>query len=331
MQANFPSPSYFTGPASAWLGKQGKISDTGSYSSGTDDSICLISRPSDFVESPQADSTNCSLDHSDTQSGKDSAVPSEVEGKMSSEQSDSDLDMLNRQSLSKSETRDIGYSSGTTDSLGHLSTESDCEDIRKLIEEADKLVTNDKPAVPSPKKIESSCDASSEESDGDQDVFSTASDEEGKANALFDSVLGLDYQSDASVTQNLPQLYNTVKLRQNNRRCKDRPWSSLHVHNIEGEREKEGLSRSDTAINRLSYGSDSCTPYLYNGPTGTLKKAGAKRKLYDSSTTQEFSYFDSTESDTDSSGKHNNVLTFEDRLQIALDNKVMLENKVLTV
>ncbi|XP_060079516.1 uncharacterized protein LOC132558918 [Ylistrum balloti] len=274
---------------------------------GFDDSFGLPLRQADVAESPLLDDSSFGLDHSsfvldqssENQSGKDSAVVSEVEGKMSSEYSDSDLDMLKHHRL-KSDSRDIGYSSGTTESLGHISTESDCEDIKKLIAGAERLVTPERTGVGNKqRKEDNSCDASSEESDGGSDVYSTASDDGGSHEAMFDSVLGLDYNSDASLPRNLPAFHNTVKLRQ--RKCrKDRPWSAIQLTDIGDEFDISSLSRSETAIDRLSYGSEhlSASSKL-GGSAATFPRAGAKRKLYESSQTSphDGSVFDSSESE----------------------------------
>ncbi|XP_021379680.1 uncharacterized protein LOC110467090 isoform X2 [Mizuhopecten yessoensis] len=279
--------------------------------SGFDDSFGLPLRQADVADSPLLDDSSFGLDRSsfgldhssENQSGKDSAVVSEVEGKMSSEYSDSDLDMLKHHRL-KSDSRDIGYSSGTTESLGHISTESDCEDIKKLIAGAERLVTPERSSVGNKQhKEDNSCDASSEESDGGSDVYSTASDDGSKHEAMFDSVLGLDYNSDASLPQNLPAFHNTVKLRQ--RKCrKDRPWSAIQLTDIGDDFDISSLSRSETAIDRLSYGSEHLSANnKLGGSAATFPRAGAKRKLYESSQTSppEGSVFDSSESETESS------------------------------
>ena len=221
---------------------------------------------------------------------------SEVEIKMSSECSDSDLDMLRKTRL-KSENRDIGYSSGTSISpinTGHTSTESDCDDIKKLIERVDSLVGDASPQLKSPtrqRKSESpskqrasdnSCDASSEESELSGEEFSTASD---NADALYDSQLGLDYNSDEpSPPHNLPRFCNTAKLRPGHRRKKDRPLSAIQLPPLDDV--EFDLSKSDTAIDKIKDASDSSdTPQrrLKKG-SHTLPRAGAKRKLYESDT-----------------------------------------------
>ncbi|XP_069116366.1 uncharacterized protein [Argopecten irradians] len=277
-----------------------------------DDSFGLPLRQADVADSPLLDDSSFGLDRSsllldqssENQSGKDSAVVSEVEGKMSSEYSDSDLDMLKHHRL-KSDSRDIGYSSGTTESLGHISTESDCEDIKKLIAGAERLVTPERTGVGNkPRKQDNSCDASSEESDGGSEVYSTASDDGGtNHDTMFDSVLGLDYNSDASLPQNLPAFHNTVKLRQRRNR-KDRPWSAIQLTDIGDDFDISSLSRSETAIDRLSYGSEHLSANnKLGGSSATFPRAGAKRKLYESSQTShaDGSVFDSSESETESS------------------------------
>lgn len=252
--------------------------DPGRLNLSLEDSFqTLLPRQADLVESPPYD---CFL--SSDNSGKDSAVVSEVEIKMSSECSDSDLDML-RRSHQRSETRDIGYSSGTSISpfaVGHTSTESDCDDIKKLIDNVENLVGEKQKSPPRQRKSESpqkkkgpisSCDASSEDSDASLEEFSTASDD---AEGLYDSVLGgLEYNSDVSLPNNLPKLYNTAKLRQNGRKKKDRPWSAIQIK--ESDDDSVTFSRSDTAVEQLRDALDS--------PTGrnTLPRAGAKRKLYE--------------------------------------------------
>lgn len=234
------------------------------------------------MESPPYDSFLSS-----DNSGKDSAVVSEVEIKMSSECSDSDLDML-RRSHQKSETRDIGYSSGTSISpfaVGHTSTESDCDDIKKLIDNVENLVGEKQKSPPRQRKSESpkkkkgrisSCDASSEDSDASLEEFSTASDD---GDGLYDSVLaGLEYNSDVPPPNNLPKLYNTAKLRQNSRKKKDRPWSAIQIK--ESDEDSVTFSRSDTAVEQLRDSLDTPTGKGEYG-RNTLPRAGAKRKLYE--------------------------------------------------
>ncbi|XP_062617562.1 uncharacterized protein LOC134279229 [Saccostrea cucullata] len=257
--------------------------DPAHVNSEADDSFQnLLPRQADLVESPPYD---CSL-LSDN-SGKDSAVVSEVEIKMSSECSDSDLDML-RRSHQKSETRDIGYSSGTSISpfpAGHTSTESDCDDIKKLIDNVENLVGEKQKSPPrqrmfeSPKKKKgpiSSCDASSEDSDASLEDFSTASDD---AEGLYDSMMGgLEYNSDVSLPNNLPNLYNTAKLRQNGKKKKDRPWSAIQIK--ESDDDSVTFSRSDTAVEQLRDALETPTGKCEMGRS-TLPRAGAKRKLYE--------------------------------------------------
>lgn len=261
----------------------------------------LLEHPSDVVteDSDCKDSStcvetdiNCALSHASGDiSGKDSAVVSEVDCKMSSECSDSDLDML-RRSKHRLGSRDIGYSSGTSISpvnTGHTSTESECDDIRKLIEKVDTLVGEKVPSTtehkspkrerrsPSKRKSESppkiveisSCDASSEESDeGD---FSTATDDQ---DILGDSVLGLDFNSDASLSpSSLPRFHDTSKLRKRKQR-KDRPWSVIQFSDG-SDAEAVKLSKSETSINTLQFD----TPKQFG--SSTFPRCGAKRKLYD--------------------------------------------------
>ncbi|XP_033734673.1 uncharacterized protein LOC117323518 isoform X2 [Pecten maximus] len=311
-KVTFPSPILGSKWTADLLSFDGDLLGGNVSGAGFDDSFGLPLRQADVAESPLLDDSSFALDRSsfvldqssENQSGKDSAVVSEVEGKMSSEYSDSDLDMLKHHRL-KSDSRDIGYSSGTTESLGHISTESDCEDIKKLIAGAERLVTPERSGVGNkPRKQDNSCDASSEESDGGSDVYSTASDDGGNNHeAMFDSVLGLDYNSDASLPQNLPAFHNTVKLRQ--RRCrKDRPWSAIQLTDIGDDFDISSLSRSETAIDRLSYGSEHLSANSkLTGSAATFPRAGAKRKLYESSQTSppEGSVFDSSESETESS------------------------------
>lgn len=249
----------------------------------SDDSFqTFLPRQADLVESPPYDSFLSS-----DNSGKDSAVVSEVEIKMSSECSDSDLDML-RRSHQKSETRDIGYSSGTSISpfaVGHTSTESDCDDIKKLIDNVENLVGEKQKSPPRQRKSESpkkkkgrisSCDASSEDSDASLEEFSTASDD---GDGLYDSVLaGLEYNSDVPPPNNLPKLYNTAKLRQNSRKKKDRPWSAIQIK--ESDEDSVTFSRSDTAVEQLRDSLDTPTGKGEYG-RNTLPRAGAKRKLYE--------------------------------------------------
>lgn len=212
---------------------------------------------------------------------------SEVEIKMSSECSDSDLEML-RRSHQKSETRDIGYSSGASVSpfaVGQTSTESDCDDIKRLIDNVENLVGEKQKSPPRQRKSESpkkkkgpisSCDASSEDSDASLEEFSTASDD---AEGLYDSVLGgLEYNSDASLSNNLPKLYNTAKLRQNGKKKKDRPWSAIQIK--ESDDDSVTFSRSDTAMEQLRDALDTPTGKSEIGRS-TLPRAGAKRKLYE--------------------------------------------------
>lgn len=274
----------------------------------TDDSFTINERCADFVESPLAEDSdhidsstcvetdiNCALSHaSGNCSGKDSAVVSEVDFKMSSECSDSDIDML-RRNKHRLDSRDIGYSSGTSVSpinTGHTSTESDCDDIRKLIEKVDTLVgenlqnsENISPKrerrSPSKRKSESppkiveinSCDASSEDSDGCADEFSTATDDQ---EILCDSVIGLDFNSDASLsTTNLPRFHDTTKLRKRKQR-KDRPWSVIQFSDTV-DKEVVTLSKSESSINTLEFE----TPKQL--ASATFPRCGAKRKLYNTS------------------------------------------------
>ena len=263
----------------------------------SDDSFqTFLPRQADLVESPPYDSFLSS-----DNSGKDSAVVSEVEIKMSSECSDSDLDML-RRTHQKSETRDIGYSSGTSISpfaVGHTSTESDCDDIKKLIDNVENLVGEKQKSPPRQRKSESpkkkkgrisSCDASSEDSDASLEEFSTASDD---GEGLYDSVLaGLEYNSDVPPPNNLPKLYNTAKLRQNSRKKKDRPWSAIQIK--ESDEDSVTFSRSDTAVEQLRDSLDTPTGKGEYG-RNTLPRAGAKRKLYEAE-------------DNGSSGKRNTCI-----------------------
>ncbi|CAC5424046.1 unnamed protein product [Mytilus coruscus] len=298
----FSSASFLSG----WIPQNSGWEKFGS-SPLTDDSFTLNNRCADFVESPLAEDSdqkdsstcveetdiNCGLSHASGDfSGKDSAVVSEVEFKMSSECSDSDLDML-RKNKHRLESRDIGYSSGTSVSpinAGHTSTESDCDDIRKLIEKVDTLVGEKIPASEnkspkrerrspvkrkseSPPKINeiSSCDASSEDSDEGADEFSTATDEQ---EILCDSVLGLDFNSDASLSPTtLPRFHDTSKLKKRKQR-KDRPWSVIQFSDV-SDKEVVTLSKSETSINTLEYE----TPKQFS--SSTLPKCGVKRKLYD--------------------------------------------------
>lgn len=239
---------------------------------------------------------NCAYASGDI-SGKDSAVVSEVDCKMSSECSDSDLDML-RRSKHRLGSRDIGYSSGTSISpinTGHTSTESECDDIRKLIEKVDTLVGEKVPCTtehkspkrerrsPSKRKSESppkiveisSCDASSEESDEGAEDFSTATDDQ---EILCDSVLGLDFNSDASLSpSSLPRFHDTSKLRRRKQR-KDRPWSVIQFSDG-SDREVVTLSKSESSINTLQFD----TPKQF--ALSTFPRCGAKRKLYAVETT----------------------------------------------
>lgn len=272
----------------------------------------------DFVESPLAEDSdqkdsstcvetdiNCALSNVPGDiSGKDSAVVSEVDFKMSSECSDSDLDML-RRNKHRLESRDIGYSSGTSVSpinTGHTSTESDCDDIRKLIEKVDTLVGEKIPnnenkspkrerRSPAKRKSESppkiveisSCDASSEDSDECADEFSTATDDQ---EILCDSVLGLDFNSEASLSPaNLPRFHDTTKLRKRKQR-KDRPWSAIQFSD-DSDKEVVTLSKSETSINTLKFE----TPKQLS--SSTFPRCGAKRKLYDTT------YIETTDTETE--------------------------------
>lgn len=271
--------------------------------STSDDSFGLIPRQADIAESPQISDSSYSVSpKSGNNSGKDSAVVSEVECKMSSECSDSDLDMMRKNRL-RFESRDIGYSSGTSASpitTGHTSTESECDDIKKLIDRAEVLVTGKQSPSKLKKKGYSSCDASSEESDG-KGEFSTASDNDGED--LFDSVLGLDYTSDTTPYSNtLPRFCDTVKLRKYKQR-KDRPWSVIQFTE-QDKLDFTDLSKSETAIDRLNYGPDSPKRTLNSRVyPGTFPRVGAKRKLciYESSFTEDVCA--EQDSDTESSSK----------------------------
>lgn len=303
LQTLFPSPQIFTGWAPGLL----NFSDNDKSGSGND-SLGYPTRFADIAESPVYPDDSLSLSQtSENLSGKDSAVVSEVDcSKMSSEYSDSDLDMFRKTRL-KSEGRDIGYSSGTTESMGHISTESDCDDIRKLIAKVETLVADNGKVSPTSSqhpRVESSCDASSEESDEAGDRYSTASDDvAGEQDLMFDSVLGLDYNSDTSLPHNLPRFHDTVKLRQYKHR-KDRPWSAIQLPELGDDFDISSLSRSETAIDRLSYGSDQLSPSHTarlggSGSSATFPRVGAKRKLYESSPVQESAPY-STDSDTES-------------------------------
>lgn len=206
--------------------------DLGRLNFFLDDSFQIfLSRQVDLVEFSFYD---CFL-FSDN-SGKDSVVVSEVEIKMFLECSDFDFDML-RRLYQRLEIRDIGYSSGISIFLfvvGYISTEFDCDDIKKFIDNVENLVGEKQKFLFRQRKFESFqkkkgsisfCDVSSEDSDVLLEEFSIVLDD---VEGLYDSVLGgLEYNLDVFLFNNFLKLYNIVKFRQNGKKKKDRLWSAI--------------------------------------------------------------------------------------------------------
>lgn len=150
--------------------------------------------------------------------------------------SDFDFDML-RRLYQRLEIRDIGYSSGISIFLfavGYISTEFDCDDIKKFIDNVENLVGEKQKFLFRQRKFESFqkkkgsisfCDVSSEDSDVLLEEFSIVLDD---VEGLYDSVLGgLEYNSDVFLFNNFLKLYNIVKFRQNGKKKKDRLWSAI--------------------------------------------------------------------------------------------------------
>ncbi|KAL5008997.1 hypothetical protein ScPMuIL_014578 [Solemya velum] len=119
--------------------------------------------------------------------------------------------------------------------------------------------------------VESSCDASGEDtSDSDSaEEFSTATDD--GADTLFDSVICLDYTSDSKnasqenicSSSRYPPFFDTSRLRKNKRhgRTKERPWSVVELQDMNNKFDLKVFSTSESAIDRLTVNlSDSETP-----------------------------------------------------------------------
>ncbi|ESP01616.1 hypothetical protein LOTGIDRAFT_172560 [Lottia gigantea] len=112
--------------------------------------------------------------------------------------------------------------------------------------------------------VETSCDASGEETDNESsgEEFSTASDDSG--DAMFDSVICSDYTSDSRAASQesvsfispiKPVNFESVQLRSKTcRNGKERPWSFMDVQEL-----KKQCSTSDGAINHPFTDSDSPT------------------------------------------------------------------------
>lgn len=117
--------------------------------------------------------------------------------------------------------------------------------------------------------VESSCDASGEDSDSAEE-FSTATDD--GADTLFDSVICLDYTSDSKnasqenicLSSRYPPFFDTSKLRKNKRhgRTKERPWSVVELQDVNNKQfDLQIFSTSESAIDRLAVNhSDSESP-----------------------------------------------------------------------
>ncbi|CAG2253702.1 unnamed protein product [Mytilus edulis] len=230
----------------------------------TDDSFTVNNRCANFVESllakdsGQKDSStcvevtdiNCGLSHASGDfSGKDSAVVSEVEFEMSSECSDSDVDMI-RKNIHRLKSRDISYSSGTSVSPINRKSES----------------------PPNITEI-SSFDASSEDSDGGAGEFSTETEDQ-------DSGLELDFNSDASSSPTTLHRFHVISKCKGQNQRKDGPWNVIQFSD-DSDKEVVTFSESKTSINTWQY------EISKQFGSSTLPKWGVKRELYNTTLRRE--------------------------------------------